>query len=581
MFKAMKIKSQVIAVIALLLSVVVALQVLLYIFLQSQNKKSVSAIFNSISDNVENQINSLNYDIAEICSLLSTHSAMQDFLYDFSEPERVHNLSRINEIMNDYRMRNQNICCLAIAENYKYFFSAESSDFYFELDKLAKKYLNSANIQKMYVPSFTKDGKTYFAYILPIYPIDINHFVGKHTGNYILCIYEMKSIGYSPYSFVDGDKINMVITDKNNNVLLSADSTKHGKPLDASLIKKNYLTKTFSLTEPDWNVTVFTPLEGIMSLSDISRLFVIFMVIFNIIMLLLMIKLLNGTFIKRMMVLKEAITQIPTNPADEPISYQYNDEFSEVVDVINQIMHKISVLNREQLSTRDKLYNAELLQKETQMLYLYGQMSPHFLYNSMFCIQGMALKHGADDIVELTASLSKVFRYFSNNLNISTIGKDISFAVEYFKIINIRRVAPVTIQVNIDESLKQISCLKMIYQPILENVLKHAFSPTESGLVTVSSVPHEQFAIIEITDNGKGFNEETLKQLYNEMTSSNLKDIQTSSHVGLINVHMRLKLYYGEDCGLQITSKQGEGSTIRILIKKETGNKEPFPFENS
>ncbi|MBQ4517602.1 MAG: histidine kinase [Clostridia bacterium] len=581
MFKHMKIKSQVIAVIALILSIVITLQIFLYILLQSQNKKSITTIYNSISDNVETQINSLHYDIAEICSLLSTHSNMQDFLFKFSAPERVRSINRIDEIISDYRARNQNIACLAIAKDYKFFLSSESNNFYLELDALIKKYLNPSNIQKMFVPSFKVDDKIYFAYILPIYPTDVNFATPEHRGNYIICIYEMKSIGYTPYSFIDGDKINMVITDNNNTVLLSSDVSQHGQPLSDSAIKKNYFSKTFSLSEPDWNVTVFAPLEDVMSLSNVSRLFVILMVFFNIIMLLLLMKLLNGVFVDRLIMLKKSITNIPDDFTNHQISYKHHDEFSEIVDVINQFTHKIGSLNKEKLDTLDKLYNAELLQKETQILYLYGQMSPHFLYNSMFCIQGMALKHNATDIVEVTSSLSKVFRYFSNNLSVSTIRKDISFAVEYFKILNMRRHSPVDIHMNIDESLENVRCLKMIYQPILENVLKHAFLPDESGLVTISSVPDEKFAIIEITDNGKGFEPAVLENLLREMESNNLKDIQNSNHVGLINVHMRLKLHYGETCGLRISSTPGNGTTVRVLIEKDSRKLETFSFENA
>ena len=372
----------------------------------------------------------------------------------------------------------------------------------------------------------------------------------------------------------------MVITDKNNNILLSADPAMHGQPLPDSAIEKNYFSKTFSLSEPDWNVTVFAPLESVTSLSNISNVFVIFMIFFNIITLLLMVKLLNGTFVERMMTLKESINKIPDDCTGHHISYKYNDEISEIVEVINQFIQKISVLNQEKLDALDKLYNAELLQKETQMLYLYGQMSPHFLYNSMFCIQSMALKRNATDIVEITSSLSKVFRYFSNNLNISTIHKDILFAVEYFKIINLRRKSPIEIKIDIDEALESVPCLKMIYQPILENVLKHAFSPNTSGCVTISSVPDNELAIIDITDNGNGFDPEILESLTREMISSNLKEIQNSTHIGLINVHMRLKLYYGEDCGLEIITQQGKGTKVRIRIKKDLKKAEALSFES-
>ena len=579
MFKNMKIKSQVIAVIALLLSIVISLQVFLYIVLQSQNKKSVSMIFNSISDNVESQLKVLKYDISAICSLLSTHSVVQNYLYSFSESERVRNIYRINEIISDYRARNQNICYLAVIKNHKTILSSESENLYLELNMLLAEYIDPENAQKIFTSSFVADGKTYFAYFLPIFPTEIDFRSEVHSGNYIACIYELKTISYSPYSFIDDNQINMVITDENNKVLISPDISLHNKPFDSSVIKKDYLSKSFSLSEPNWKVTIFTPFKGVMSMSDISKLFIVLMVFFNVIMLLFMIKLLNGTFIKRLMILKEAITKIPSESTDYSVSYNYGDEYKEIVTVINQILQKISVLNSEKLVTLDKLYKAELLQKETQIFYLYGQMSPHFLYNSMFCIQGMALKHNAEDIVNLTASLSNVFRYFSSNLNLSTIGQDIHFAVEYFKILNIRRQVPVELKSDIDDSLGNIRCLKMIYQPILENTLKHAFAPDKTGTVTIKSVNDDEYAIIEIEDNGKGMEKDVLDSIMQKMESTALNEIPNSERVGLINIHMRLKLYYGDDSGIKITSRPCCGTKVEVRFKKHASD-DKLPFDN-
>ena len=71
----------------------------------------------------------------------------------------------------------------------------------------------------------------------------------------------------------------------------------------------------------------------------------------------------------------------------------------------------------------------------------------------------------------------------------------------------------------------------MIYQPVLENALKHGFSPNESGFVTISSVPDDEYAIIEITDNGRGFDPAVLENLQKEMAHSNLREIQNASAV--------------------------------------------------
>lgn len=579
MFKKMKIKEQAVALIAVILSIWMILQISLYFILQSNTQKNISIIFNSIAQNTEMQIRDLNFQIAEICSLLSGHSVTQSYLYEYNHSEIVRGLNRANELIRDYRLRNQNIACMAIVKNDRYFLSSEKEDFPFaQLDILIDRFSTSGEIKKQFIPSFIADNKTYFAYIMPIYPTKIDYYTQEPVRNYVICIYEIKTISYSPYFFVDSSKIDLIITDANDRIMLSSDVGSHGQLRTEQTSRKKHLSSTFILEDTGWTVTVLMSLKGIQAFSDVSTLYILLMVIFNIITLLLLTRVLNGTLVRRITLLHRSISRVPSDCTDYYITYPYDDELSEIITVINHILQKINNLNQEKITTVNRLHDAELLQKETRIFYLYGQMSPHFLYNSMTCIQGMALKHNAKDIIQVTTSLSHVFRYFSNNLNISTIKQDMHFAIEYFKILNLRRKSPIELTTNIDSSLNSIPCLKMIYQPLLENVLRHAFGPLDSGSVSITSIPDDTFAIIEIADKGKGIDNIVLNHLNHELAKTNVKEIQNSDHVGLINVHMRLKLYYGKESGIKITSVPDKGTTIRITFKKQLDNNELFPL---
>ena len=111
----------------------------------------------------------------------------------------------------------------------------------------------------------------------------------------------------------------------------------------------------------------------------------------------------------------------------------------------------------------------------------------------------------------MVSSLSKVFRYFSNNQPIATIRQDLESAIEYFNVINMRRTIPIKLENKVESGLFAVPCLKMIFQPVLENTLKHAFVLDTEGTVVISSVYDDKKAIIEITDNGKGMPEKILK----------------------------------------------------------------------
>ena len=106
----------------------------------------------------------------------------------------------------------------------------------------------------------------------------------------------------------------------------------------------------------------------------------------------------------------------------------------------------------------------------------------------------------------------------------------------------------------------------------MENTLKHAFVLDTEGTVVISSVYDDKKAIIEITDNGKGIPEKNLENLRTQMNEKDLVSVQSGEHVGLTNVNMRLKLYYNNECGIEIFSKENESTKVRIIFEKEVPN---------
>ena len=564
----LKIKSQIVILTAVTLCVIMFLQIILYFLLQHESDDIITSVFDSVSQNTTAQIQKLNDEITEISSLLAVQEIIQESIYTSSPSEIVKNLGSLQNVIYEYKERNQNIAFLGLIKHDSLFMSSESVPLYSEVRNLLR-YIPDKNItEAIFTPSFVYEGHTYFGCITPIFPTNISYFTPAHPGNYVVCIYEMNSVSYAPYAFIDNSQISLIVTDEENRILLSADTKEHGKEFIPNNTYKNFLYRTIFINNPKWNITVLMPSDSVSNLSTLSHIFIGFMIILSIVMLIIMFILLNNIIIKKIELLKKNVSKISNNDRTYRIQYNYNDELSEIVSEINKVLETLHGLNEEKLETLDRLYQAQLLQKETQIFYLFGQVSPHFLYNSLSYIQGVAFQYNATEIVHMTSSLSKVFRYFSNNFSLSTIKQDLDCAIEYFNVINIRRENPITLVNTVDKELLNVRCLKMIYQPILENVLKHAFSIDESGTVTISSVPDEYKAIIDISDTGKGFSESILRKLREKMNENDLNKIQNSEHIGLLNVNMRLKLYYKES-GIEIRSTENKGATIRIIFDKE------------
>lgn len=574
MFKNLDIKSQTVFFITPILCISILMQIVLYSILQHESTNTISKVFDIVTENTVSQIEYLNNDIFELSSLLVENDDIQQYLYESKPVDLVRNQSKIYSLLKDYRNRNKSITFLGIIKNGSLLISSEDLYFPVEIRRIIDSLPENPKRRKLELSSFFYDNKSYFVSTVPAFPIKAANITPEPTPNYILCIYTMDNISYAPYPFIDNIKIDLMITDKSDNIILSATPTEYGKKFNADKTIKKCLHKTLSMKNSDWKITVFMPDSNIGTVSTLSNVFIMVMLLFNIVALIFIFKVLSEIITKRIINLRKQVIQITENDNSYRVSYDYKDELSEIAAIINQVLDSIHQANEEKLSAIDNLYNAQILQKETQIFYLHGQLSPHFLYNSLSYIQGISFKYNATEIVQITSSMSKVFRYLSNNINISTIKQDLDCAIEYFNVINMRRTNPITITNKINPELLNISCLKMIFQPIIENTLKHAFTVDETGEILISSVDDDNYVIIDISDNGCGIPLAKLKEIQGSMDNYNFNQIQNNEHVGLININMRLKLYYSKECGITINSELGKGTAIRIIFEKENPHTE-------
>lgn len=102
-------------------------------------------------------------------------------------------------------------------------------------------------------------------------------------------------------------------------------------------------------------------------------------------------------------------------------------------------------------------------------------------------------------------------------------------------------------------------------QPILENAIYYGvgnMDEDEDGRIIVSGEKKEEDILITIEDNGMGMPEEVLEKILTD----NSKVPKHGSGVGVINVHSRIRLMFGEEYGLSIESEPDEGTRVTIRI---------------
>ena len=235
------------------------------------------------------------------------------------------------------------------------------------------------------------------------------------------------------------------------------------------------------------------------------------------------------------------------------------NEIGSLTTSFNAMTHRIEELMEENVKEQEQ-------KRKIELKALQSQINPHFLYNTLDSIIWMAEGKKYEDVVLMTASLARLLRQsISNEDETVLIGQEIQYVKSYLTIQKMRYKDKLEFEINVDPFINSVHIVKLVLQPIVENAIYHGLKYKESkGLLTVTGYQKNQNAVIEITDDGVGMDEETLNHIF-EKHKVNYR----SNGVGVYNVQKRLCMYYGKEYGLHYESEPGHGTTVTVTIPME------------
>ncbi|WP_440111313.1 cache domain-containing sensor histidine kinase [Paenibacillus sp. QZ-Y1] len=216
---------------------------------------------------------------------------------------------------------------------------------------------------------------------------------------------------------------------------------------------------------------------------------------------------------------------------------------------------------------------------EARLLALQSQMNPHFLYNNITNISIMAEEGMNEQIVAFCGHIASMLRYISTpGKNGVPLSQELDYCERYLKCMKIRFEDDLLYEFHMPDTMRSIKVPMLIVQPLLENVMKYGLSDTPPWKLHITGeVDLEQEAWqIHVEDNGPGMEPEALATIMHYMDQSQewerLPDLEING-MGLRNIWVRLKLWYGSAAHMQITNKPSGGVMITIggSIRKEHG----------
>ncbi len=241
-------------------------------------------------------------------------------------------------------------------------------------------------------------------------------------------------------------------------------------------------------------------------------------------------------------------------PTKTPLAVlEDGDEIQQLEKNFDAMMNRIYDLVEKNKKDSDLARRLEL--ESLQM-----QINPHFLYNTLDAISWMAKIKKQPEIERLVMNLARFFRLsLHKGDKIITVAEEVELVQRYLEIDNVRFPDRVQAHFAIEEGIGVYKTLKLILQPLVENCLKYAF-PEGNGSIFIRAYSDGQDIVMEVEDDGIGF---TVTD--DILTLKREKD----GGYGLVNVHQRIRLQYGEGYGLTVQSEPGHGTTVFARIRKE------------
>jgi two-component system sensor histidine kinase YesM len=268
--------------------------------------------------------------------------------------------------------------------------------------------------------------------------------------------------------------------------------------------------------------------------------------------------------------LHDVTTTITKNDLQALMTKDNVDEITELGMSFNIMIGRIRDLLDSKIKEQEDL-------KKAEMRALQAQINPHFLYNTLDTIIWMTESKKTDEVVQIVSALANFFRIsLSKGKDWIKIGEEIERTRSYLTIQKMRYRDIMDFRIDVDEKVAGNTVLKLVLQPLVENALYHGLkNQRQSGTIHVRArQKNDHEVLLQVEDDGIGMTPESLAQI-TSMMNDDVDEIRYEHGFGLDNVNKRIKLYYGKQYGLSITSEYQVGTCVSVTIPVTTEDPTP------
>ena len=239
-----------------------------------------------------------------------------------------------------------------------------------------------------------------------------------------------------------------------------------------------------------------------------------------------------------------------TEEFDEIFKDSNINEIHTLNNYLNLLVNKINSLLKENQKINDE-------KLEIEIATLQSQITPHFIFNTLNSIRIQAVINEDHEVAKSIKNFTSLISHNFGKGTIHTLNDEVISLESYFNIMKIRYGNKIKYSIEIEEEIKENKILKLILQPIIENSIIHGLSQRDyEGSIKVKIFKEEDKVIVNIFDNGSGIKEKDIDEILNGK----------SQGIGVYNSNRRIKIYYGDEYGIEMKSEVSKYTETTIKL---------------
>lgn len=522
----------------------------------------------NISANMMQSTEDITASVTLMAETISNASFTHSFLTETNIAQKTEHRQLINRLISKFIKSSPHISNILLLDNKEKIYSFSSFDYSLASSLDQQYHILSRDI---YSTGFTDalylsdTDTTYYVYTQTIYD-DIYASNKKKIGTCVI-ICSCNSLSRICENAATSDQSLFAILDSDNHILASNHPTDTAyQMLSTNDGKEHLIIECKSPTLQDWSIYCSVPYKELYSDLMLIRYFAVLLIIIMFLSFLL----LAYHIIKNVVFpLIKGISFLQNDPyyvLHNRLESKGDSDIDTLFTNINQMLNQINDLTHTVLQNQAQMYDIELSKNQAQLLALQTQINPHFLYNTLNSIQGLAYQGKCNEICTSIASLSYMMRYNLNGNKMTCVKDEFLCIEKYLQIIELRFPKRFQFHLDVDDSILSYEMPRFLLQPLVENAISHGLEPRagKGTLTLTASLLEGSILHFECIDNGVGIPLDKLESLRQKLEDTSLihnPKSENHSGIALTNIHMRIRLIYGTPYGLSIYSTP-EGTTV-------------------